>query len=203
MNNMRVTKEKATRFQETQEFEDIVNTISDRCGVPFRICITPNAVICQGDSRSKDQQKLTYIYFHELGYNDLRVSVTKDNATYNEVQLVALSIHDYLQQEKEKYNYSYTYPVAEGIVAGLPSKDKSEWSLTFRKETQKGEKSWVTYAVLGFFLNGWGVHNFYAGQTKKGLIKVLITCTIIGAPFSGLWGLYEAYCAYRDKKIPD
>lgn len=204
MNNMKVTKEKAVRFKETDQFCDIINTISDRCGVPVKICVTEQAIICLGNQKTMDKDETTYITFQELGYRDLYTHMEKDGVTYNEVQLVALSIYDFYKEEgvKEGLNYSFGFPVAEDII-GIPSKDGKEWSMAFRKEAQKGEKSWITYAILGLFLGAYGIHNFYAGQKKKGIIKLVVTCTLIGAVFSQVWAFYEIYEAYKNKKIPD
>lgn len=202
MNNMAVIRRKAEVFQDTDQFADIINAIGEHCGVPLRICVTENRIECKGNSLTKNMDELVNIFFSKLGYRDLKTKMTKGNETYNEVCLVAFSIFDFYKKEAEKsnINYSYTFPVAEGIV-GLPSKNESEWSITFRKEQVGGEKSWVTYAVLGFFLGAYGVHNFYAGQKKKGIIKLIGTCTLIGAPFMQLWAYSEVYKTYQSKSI--
>lgn len=204
MRNMAVIREKAEKFQETEEFADIINAIGERSGVPMHICVSEICVTCKGDSHTADQEKITEISFQELGYRDLCVQMTKDNKTYNEVCLVAFSIFDFFKKQVKEQGipYSFTFPVAKDILT-FPSNDESKWSLFIHREQGKGEKSWVTYAVLGFFLGAYGVHNFYAKQTKKGLIKLLVTCTIIGSPFMALWAMYEAYQAYTYKSIPE
>ena len=50
-------------------------------------------------------------------------------------------------------------------------------------------KSRLVAGLLGFFLGPWGVHNFYLGNTTRGVIQIfvtLFTCTI-----GGLWGIIE------------
>ncbi len=43
-------------------------------------------------------------------------------------------------------------------------------------ETPTGEsKDQMIYVLLAFFLGGFGVHNFYAGYTKKGIAQLLMT----------------------------
>lgn len=42
----------------------------------------------------------------------------------------------------------------------------------------------LVYVVLGLFLGGIGVHNFYAGQTASGLIKILVL--VFGVPLCAL-----------------
>ena len=39
-------------------------------------------------------------------------------------------------------------------------------------------KSRVAYIVLGIFLGGLGVHNFYAGYSSKGIAQLLLTVLI-------------------------
>ena len=39
-------------------------------------------------------------------------------------------------------------------------------------------KSRVAYIVLGIFLGGLGVHNFYAGYSGKGIAQLLLTVLI-------------------------
>lgn len=36
-------------------------------------------------------------------------------------------------------------------------------------------KSRLAYILLAIFLGGFGVHNFYAGYTKKAIIQLLLT----------------------------
>jgi TM2 domain-containing membrane protein YozV/ribosomal protein L40E len=38
-----------------------------------------------------------------------------------------------------------------------------------------GSKQRLTYILLGIFLGGLGIHNFYAGYTSKGVAQLLIT----------------------------
>ena len=45
--------------------------------------------------------------------------------------------------------------------------------------------------LLAFFLGGFGGHNFYLGYTTKGIIQVVLTITLIGAPISGIWAFIE------------
>lgn len=52
-------------------------------------------------------------------------------------------------------------------------------------------KQWVLAMVLAFFLGGFGVHNFYLGYTTRGIIQLLLTITLVGAPISAIWALIE------------
>lgn len=50
------------------------------------------------------------------------------------------------------------------------------------------QKSKMAAGLLGIFLGGWGVHNFYLGYTGKAIAQIVLTfCFGIGA----IWGLIE------------
>jgi TM2 domain-containing membrane protein YozV len=54
-------------------------------------------------------------------------------------------------------------------------------------------KSKIAAGLLGIFLGGFGVHNFYLGYAGKGVAQLLITilsCGVLGF-VSGLWGFIE------------
>ncbi|MDR0959117.1 MAG: TM2 domain-containing protein [Propionibacteriaceae bacterium] len=55
------------------------------------------------------------------------------------------------------------------------------------------QKSKVAAGLLGIFLGGLGVHNFYLGNTGKGVAQLLITLLSLGflAWVSVIWGLIE------------
>lgn len=59
------------------------------------------------------------------------------------------------------------------------------------------QKSKLAAGLLGIFLGGWGVHNFYLGYTKKavtqlilGTVGAIITCGASGLA-SAIWGLID------------
>jgi TM2 domain-containing membrane protein YozV/ribosomal protein L40E len=59
------------------------------------------------------------------------------------------------------------------------------------------QKSKIAAGLLGIFLGGFGIHNFYLGFTKRGIIQVLsstvggiLTCGIATVAMS-IWGLVE------------
>lgn len=54
-------------------------------------------------------------------------------------------------------------------------------------------KSKIAAGLLGIFLGCFGIHNFYLGNTGKGLAQLLITllsCFMLSI-VSGIWGLIE------------
>ena len=65
-------------------------------------------------------------------------------------------------------------------------------------------KSRVAFILLGFFLGGFGIHNFYAGYVGKGIAQLLIT--LLGAwlivPWIavGIWILVELCTVKQDAR---
>lgn len=51
------------------------------------------------------------------------------------------------------------------------------------------QKSKLAAGLLGIFLGGWGIHRFYLGYTKIGIIQIVVTLVTCGA--GALWGLIE------------
>ena len=49
------------------------------------------------------------------------------------------------------------------------------------------QKSKLAAGLLGIFLGGLGIHNFYLGYTGKAVAQLLLSCTGI----SSIWGLIE------------
>lgn len=51
------------------------------------------------------------------------------------------------------------------------------------------QKSKLVAVLLAFFLGGWGIHDFYLGYTRNGVIKIILTCcTVIGG---SIWALID------------
>jgi len=50
-----------------------------------------------------------------------------------------------------------------------------------------GAKSKVGFILLGIFLGSLGIHNFYAGYNKKGLIQLLVTVLTCGIVSFAMW----------------
>lgn len=48
--------------------------------------------------------------------------------------------------------------------------------------TQQNAKSKTVAGVLGILLGGWGIHKFYLGYTKEGII--MLACWIVGVLLS-------------------
>lgn len=50
-------------------------------------------------------------------------------------------------------------------------------------------KSKMAAGLLGIFLGAWGVHNFYLGNTSRGVIQIVVTLFTCG--IGSIWGLIE------------
>ncbi|WP_424153024.1 NINE protein [Schaalia odontolytica] len=75
------------------------------------------------------------------------------------------------QQAYGQPGYAQT-AYAQPVVAGAP-------------------KQWMVALLLGIFLGGFGIHNFYLGYTTRGIIQLVLTITVFGAPITGVWVLIE------------
>ncbi|WP_231123908.1 TM2 domain-containing protein [Nocardioides sambongensis] len=51
------------------------------------------------------------------------------------------------------------------------------------------DKSKVVAGVLGILLGGLGVHQFYLGNTQRGVIQIIVTLITCG--IGSLWGFIE------------
>ena len=50
-----------------------------------------------------------------------------------------------------------------------------------------GAEKRVVAGILGILLGGLGIHKFYLGYTKEGIIQILLSCVFVG----GIIGLIE------------
>ena len=70
-----------------------------------------------------------------------------------------------------------------------------------------GAKSKLTAGLLGIFLGGFGVHNFYLGYTGKAVAQLLIallgSCIAVGPAVAGIWGLIEGIMILTGKIAVD
>jgi TM2 domain-containing membrane protein YozV len=66
------------------------------------------------------------------------------------------------------------------------------------------QKSRVAYILLGLFLGGLGIHNFYAGYTGRAVAQLLITLLtgwlIVPIFIVGLWVLIEVITVTSDAR---
>lgn len=66
------------------------------------------------------------------------------------------------------------------------------------------QKSRVAYVLLGIFLGGFGIHNFYAGYVGRAIAQLLIVLflgwLIIPLLAVGIWVLVEVCSVTQDSK---
>jgi len=66
-----------------------------------------------------------------------------------------------------------------------------------------GRKSRIVYILLGLFLGGFGIHNFYAGYTGKACLQLLLTFTGIGFPIVVIWVILDIIFVKQDaNRVP-
>lgn len=68
--------------------------------------------------------------------------------------------------------------------------------IVYGAKSNVGSKSGIVYVILAFFLCAIGLHNFYAGYVKRGLIQLLLTLAAPMFMFLPLlavcgWGIIE------------
>lgn len=51
------------------------------------------------------------------------------------------------------------------------------------------QKSRLTAGLLGIFLGGFGIHNFYLGYTTKAVIQLVLT--LVSCGIASIWGFIE------------
>jgi len=52
-----------------------------------------------------------------------------------------------------------------------------------------GAEKKVVAGILGILLGGWGIHKFYLGYTKEGIIQIVVSLITCG--FGGIVGFIE------------
>lgn len=69
-----------------------------------------------------------------------------------------------------------------------------------RNSLDSDEKTRMLYIILGIFLGGLGVHNFYAGRIGCGVAQLLISLLTlgIGYPFVFIWVIIELCTVTKD-----
>ena len=91
------------------------------------------------------------------------------------------------------YGTAYDVPAADAYAAGQQAYGQPGYAQTaYAQPVVAGApKQWMVALLLGFFLGGFGIHNFYLGYTTRGIIQLVLTITVFGAPITGVWVLIE------------
>jgi len=76
------------------------------------------------------------------------------------------------------------------------------------QSVQVSEKSRLAAFLLAFFLGGFGIHRFYVGKGKSGILMIILTISVIGLPIVGIWAtidwimiLFGAFSDSNGKKL--
>ena len=79
---------------------------------------------------------------------------------------------------------------------GTATSDQAQSTVTHTNGTVQGQpeqKSKLVAGLLGIFIGGLGIHNFYLGYTGKAVAQLLITLLScgFGVVVTGIWALIE------------
>lgn len=68
------------------------------------------------------------------------------------------------------------------------------WMMTEGPPPGWQPKQKMMVGILGILLGSWGVHNFVMGNSKKGIIQIIVTIVTCG--IGGLWGFIEGIMVF-------
>lgn len=68
------------------------------------------------------------------------------------------------------------------------------WMMTEGPPAGWQPKQKMMVGILGILLGSWGVHNFIMGNSKKGIIQIVVTIVTCG--IGGLWGFIEGIMVF-------
>ncbi len=85
---------------------------------------------------------------------------------------------------------AYVPPAAPKTTYTPPTAPKSSTSIA-QPVAKVGQKSKVVAALLALFLGGFGVHDFYLGYKKQGIIKLILTITVVASFVAYIWTLID------------
>ena len=96
------------------------------------------------------------------------------------------------------YDQANAAPGAQQPVYGQPAYGQPSFGQPAYGQPAFGQgayttppKQWIVALLLAFFLGALGIHNFYLGYTTKGIIQLILTITVIGAPIAAIWAFIE------------
>lgn len=75
------------------------------------------------------------------------------------------------------------------VPAASSSPLSATWQMSDSAPAGWQPKQKMVAGILGILLGSWGIHSFYMGNTKKGIIQIVVTIVTCG--IGGLWGFIE------------
>ncbi len=112
-----------------------------------------------------------------------------------EVKLRLLNAQPSAQSDQETQpavKQTYQAPAAPTLVQATNAKNRNNSCVTVNENrTVYQQKNKIVAALLALFLGCYGAHDFYLGYNKNGIIKIVLTITIIGSFVSYVWSLFD------------
>ncbi len=104
-------------------------------------------------------------------------------------------------EDEPKMHVSAAGSARSAIVQAVPGRHVS--ALNKQGDGIDGQcarKNRITFMLLGLFLGAFGIHNFYAGYTARGIVQLLIACLTLfyGIFISWPWAILEILLVSRD-----
>ena len=84
-------------------------------------------------------------------------------------------------------------PVKEPFLQGKNSLNAQQID-----QSELSEKSRIIYIILDAHFGILGLHNMYAGLIARGILQLLLTCTIAGLIITIPWSLLELFLQTKD-----
>ena len=90
----------------------------------------------------------------------------------------------------------------KGIITQEEFEKKKAEILNNQTTTPQGNTSQLAYVLLAFFLGALGIHNFYAGRWKRGLVQLLLTLLTfgIGTLITAPWSIINIFTIHTNAK---
>ena len=81
--------------------------------------------------------------------------------------------------------------------SSAPKEETYVFQGTVTQESQMSKRSKMAAGLLGIFVGGFGVHNFYLGNTGRGIAQIALTLCSCG--IASLWGFIEGILILCDR----
>lgn len=90
----------------------------------------------------------------------------------------------------------------KGIISEEEFEKKKADLLNNQITPPHGDTSQLAYVLLAFFLGALGIHNFYAGRWKRGLVQLLLTLLTfgIGTLITAPWSIINIFTIHTNGK---
>ena len=104
--------------------------------------------------------------------------------------------------QRHRFEYAQPPPAYQPVARQQPMQYYQQAPMIIQPVVVGLPKSRVSYILLGLFLGGLGIHNFYAGHSGRGATQLLLNLFLfwtIVVPFGvGIWVLIEVCTVDHD-----